>query len=137
LIDFDELTQFSNFTVKFDKSKYKNFDLESMSFGLTADLLGGLVNVPLIGNVRWVAYDADGKLLEGAGITKQFVPETDPTTGKIKMNQINFGSAFHDVATLRITLLNVRVPGVANTGKLTNLAVRIVIDTIKLVAYPK
>jgi hypothetical protein len=137
LIDVDQLTQFSNFTVKFDGSKYKSFDLKSMSVGLMADLPGGAVNIPFIGNVRWFAYDADGQPLKDAGITKQFVPEIDPTTGKTKMNQMDFGPAFANVTTLRITLLNVRIPGAANTGKITNLAVAIVCDTVKLVPYPK
>jgi hypothetical protein len=137
LIDVEQLTQFSNFTVDFAGSKYNTFDLKSLFFGLVFDLPGGLVNFALEGDVRFLPYDADNKPLGGAGITQRFSPQIDPTTGKIKMDQIKFGPGFRGMSTLRITLLNVRIPKLTNAGRLTELVAAIAVDTIKTVAYPK
>jgi hypothetical protein len=140
LINVKQLLEPANFTVKFDGSKYKSFDLISLSFGLETNLLGKFINIAFAGEVRFVGYDENDNLLAGAGITKRFSPKIDSISGKVlpsKLLQVKFGREFMRASTIKVTLLDVSIPQVIEAGKTLNVPVSVMIDTVNLTAYPK
>jgi hypothetical protein len=119
LVNVEELTELSSFTIKPDGLKSEKFDLASLYFGLVATVPGKLISLPFEGDVRFLAYDSDGKLI--TSIDQLFILKLSPPTLNnilpVNMDKVDFGSRFNGVSTVKVRLLNARIPLLVNLRK--------------------
>jgi hypothetical protein len=139
LVNVEELTELSSFTIKPDGSKDKKFDLASLYFGLVATVPGKLISLPFEGDVRFLAYDSDGKLI--TSIDQLFIPKLSPPTLNnilpVNMDKVDFGSKFNGVSSVKVRLLDARIPLLVNLGQFAEIFVAMEFDTFDVTTYPK
>jgi hypothetical protein len=108
-------------------------------FGLAATVPGKLISLPFEGEVLFLAHDLDDKPI--IGITKRFSPKLGSLTLNnilpVNMDKVDFESKFNSISTVRVTLLNVRIPPLVNLGKLADMLVAMEFDTFDVTTYPK